>query len=369
MQYYLKNYKVTIHALSPIHIGSGEKIGKKEYIYLPRKRKVIVPDINIMYGDLRQKRLDREFESFMMRNGNIPISKWLADKGFNEKDFERWKKYEMDTGEAFLNSNPKEIECFVKDAYGIPYVPGSSIKGMFRTAIIAMELTNNHIKASRIKAELMNGTEKHLSRNTYLLGETRNMESEVLNILGRDVKSKQNAVNDCLSGLIVGDSQPIDIRNLTLSQKIDYTLDGQEKPLPILRESLIPDTNINFEVTIDKRVCPYDIADICSALNAFADISNNHFYKKFHREITDDNAVFLGGGCGFLSKTIIYNLFDKDAVYVADKIFKSTLGKQYDVHKHRRDISLGVAPHVCKCTRYGGRLYNMGIGKIEVTST
>lgn len=54
MQYYLKNYKVTIHALSPIHIGSGEKIGKKEYIYLPRKRKVIVPDINIMYGDLRK---------------------------------------------------------------------------------------------------------------------------------------------------------------------------------------------------------------------------------------------------------------------------------------------------------------------------
>lgn len=364
MQYYLKNYKVTIHALSPIHIGSGEKIGKKEYIYLPRKRKVIVPDINIMYGDLRKKQLDGEFESFMMQNGNISISKWLADKEFNEKDFERWKKYEMDTGVASKNFKPKEIKCFVKDAYGIPYVPGSSIKGMFRTAIIAMELTDNNDKKSRIKSELKRGIEMH-----SLLDKTKMLESEMLNILGRDEKNKENAVNDCLSGLIVGDSQPIDIRSLILSQKIDYTLDGQEKALPILRESLIPGTDINFEVTIDKRVCPYDIGDICSALNVFADISNKRFYKKFNREITNDNAVFLGGGCGFLSKTIIYNLFDKDAVYVADKIFKSTLGNQYDIHKHRRDISLGVAPHVCKCTRYGGRLYNMGIGKIEVTST
>ena len=46
---FLKNYKMKIHALSPIFIGCGEKIGKKEYIYLPWDHKVIVPFIEKVY--------------------------------------------------------------------------------------------------------------------------------------------------------------------------------------------------------------------------------------------------------------------------------------------------------------------------------
>ena len=57
-------------------------------------------------------------------------------------------------------------------------------------------------------------------------------------------KKVKNAVNDCLSGLHVGDSAPVSLEQLTLSQKIDYTLDGKPKPLPLLRETLIPGTEI-----------------------------------------------------------------------------------------------------------------------------
>ena len=52
----------------------------------------------------------------------------------------------MDAGEAFANREsapPKEIDTFVKDAYGMPYVPGSSIKGMIRTALISWEIQRN----------------------------------------------------------------------------------------------------------------------------------------------------------------------------------------------------------------------------------
>lgn len=55
MAEFLKHYSMKIHTLSPVHIGNGEAIGKKEYIYLPWKQIVIIPDIARMYSDMRKK--------------------------------------------------------------------------------------------------------------------------------------------------------------------------------------------------------------------------------------------------------------------------------------------------------------------------
>lgn len=144
MQQFLKHYRVKIRVLSPIHIGSGEKIKKKEYIYMPWNHRVIIPNVEKMYEDVCARGWEKEFTSFLMdsRNGEMPLSTWLAQKKLREADYEAWKLYEMDAGEAFVDrtSRPKEIDAFVKDAYGLPYVPGSSVKGMFRTALLVWEI-------------------------------------------------------------------------------------------------------------------------------------------------------------------------------------------------------------------------------------
>ena len=46
-----------------------------------------------------------------------------GEKRFLEKDYNAWKRYEMDAGEAFFakgTARPKEIEAFVKDSYELP---------------------------------------------------------------------------------------------------------------------------------------------------------------------------------------------------------------------------------------------------------
>ena len=67
MKEYLKIYRIKITALSPIHIGSGEKINKKEYIYLPRNHQVLIPDIEKMYGDLQKKVLEKRIWNICYR--------------------------------------------------------------------------------------------------------------------------------------------------------------------------------------------------------------------------------------------------------------------------------------------------------------
>lgn len=45
MKDYLEHYEGKIYALSPIYVGSGEKIKKNAYIYAPRNHRVVIPDI------------------------------------------------------------------------------------------------------------------------------------------------------------------------------------------------------------------------------------------------------------------------------------------------------------------------------------
>lgn len=160
MSEYLKYYKVKLHVLSPVHIGSGTKIGKKEYIYMPWNHQVIIPDIQKMYAELQKKHLEKEFETYMLdtRTKGLALGKWLSTHKFQSKDYDKWTLYQMDAGEAFANREsapPKEIDTFVKDAYGMPYVPGSSIKGMIRTALISWEIQRNPEKYEKIRQVIM----------------------------------------------------------------------------------------------------------------------------------------------------------------------------------------------------------------------
>lgn len=368
----LKHYQVKITALSPIFIGDGRSIGKKEYIYLPLEKKIIVPDMEKMYSVFRKKRQDQAYMDYMVKNYKDSFGVWLKQQGYSKSDYFKWKKYELDTGDAFLQAKTgkttpvKEIACFVKDPYGLPYVPGSSIKGMIRTALLAYEIHQNPERFRHLKEKVEESVKQRTSRKQCLSSETKSLEVKAFHTLKKKEEKISDALNCNLSGLIVSDSQPIPLERLTLSQKVDYTLKGEEKPLPILRESLKPGTEIFFHITIHEE-CPYTMADILAALDYVQQVSYHHFYEKFHRGTREKGTVWLGGGVGFLSKTVLYAMFEKKTVPIVDAVFKNTLGpKVYKMHKHDRDMRLGISPHVCKCTRYHNKLYDVGMGKIEV---
>ncbi len=371
MQDYLKHYNLRITALSPIHVGSGCKLGKKEYIQLGTQKPVIVPDINKMFQDLHSMHRDRAYAEFML-NGKTGLGQWILEQRIPEKSIDNWKRYSMEPGDAFVRQNnsrnaatPKEIMTFTKDVYEKPYVPGSTIKGMFRNAVLCYRVYQNPSKFQRKMNDLVEASRCEAKKDIYLAKETKAIETAVFNTLGRDKENTSNAVNSVMSGLVVSDSRPIEEKQLMLAQKIDYTLNGEEKSLPILREALKPGTQIDFELTIDTRSCDITIEELIAALDYFNQVSNQYFYSKFKRGNRNAGTVWLGGGTGFLSKTMLYPLYGDRAVRITDSVFRVTI-KNYIIHKHNRDVGNGVAPHVCKCTRYKGKLYDMGMGKIEV---
>lgn len=360
-----------MRTMSPVFIGSGTSIGNREYIYLQNQHKVIVPDLLKMYMFFA-KRGDAEAYQEYMLSEKYPLYRWLTERGYRPSDFLSFRSYELDAGDYFFEDPrsgrvkpPQDIQCFAKDPYGNPYFPGSSIKGMLRTALLIWIAANEH---GRLEGTVRNIEKANTERATrsFFTREAADLEAKAFNTLNRLEKRASDAVNSIMAGLIVSDSKPLSTGHLTLSQKIDYSLDGMENRMPLLRETIKPGVIIEFDLTIDKTLFPYDLQEMIDALELFNRTYYKSFGESFGRGNPEPGIIWLGGGVGFATKTVIYGLFPKpQAVEIADRVFWNTINSNYRKHHHDRDLQLGIAPHMYKCTRYGGKLYDMGMLKIE----
>ena len=103
--------------------------------------------------------------------------------------------------------------CIRDSPYCKPYIPGSSIKGMLRTILLADDILVNSEKYARLKNTMgynISSRDK-VSRKEYLLRDMAAIECEKFHTLKRDEKNRENAVNDMMSGIIVSDLSLIHI--------------------------------------------------------------------------------------------------------------------------------------------------------------
>ena len=138
----LQHYTITLHTEGPVFIGSGRTIGKKEYIYDRYANKVHIPNMEKMFAYFMKRGLLASYEEYLL-NGKIDFVYWLKDNRITEREFMPWIAYTMDSGDAVIEQkSKKEILTSVKDAYGCPYVPGSSLKGKLRTLLARRSCVN-----------------------------------------------------------------------------------------------------------------------------------------------------------------------------------------------------------------------------------
>ena len=171
-----------------------------------------------------------------------------------------------------------------------------------------------------------------------------------------------------MRGLRIGDSEPLSVDDLTLCQKIDVTKDGHERALPILRECIKPKTDIRFPMTINPEYFKHSSEYIMKAAAIFAQNYNKCFLEKFPLNgIGGGGNLYLGGGCGYVSKTVSYPLLGENGVKRVSEIINATIAPKVRAqHKHYKDAGLGVSPHMLKCTQYDGRLYVMGACTLSI---
>lgn len=374
MKNYLKSYRIHLKVLGPVFIGSGEELSKKEYLFY-KNNQIAVIDIAKLYLELKKiKKLD-SFEAFML-DEHENLGAWIKKNQINNSIINKCIKYTLDKGDIEETRRRNVMLEFVKDPYGNPYVPGSSLKGMFRTIFLADRLINHSkdylIQRKQFKERVF---ERETNKKRYLSRNIQDIEAKTFRTLHRPDTKYDDAVNDIMAGFIVSDSEPLSVENLTLAQKVDVHVKKGAKNLPSVRECLKPGTDIVFTVTIDTSICPYTKQDILESINYFDDNYNKYFVEPFAAvEYIDDGSVFLGGGSGYASKTAVYPLFDgedsEQTVRIVQQIMvnTTTFDKKTirNLHKHEDDSRLyGISPHTIKCTYYHDQLLQMGLCQLD----
>ena len=379
MEDYLINYELKIKILTPVYIGSGYTVGKREYIHDKSKNLVSFLDLDKLFKGILENGLYSEYEKYFTadnksREFNVELKQFLERAGIGEDKYSKWITYSEYMGSDNLSlQNTHEIQTFLKDGDGNPYIPGSSLKGAIRTILESCYIRNKYKEFNLNRNEVIK--EKMEKKARYMSFPYNHLKGKVFHRQITDEKVKlENMQNDIMRGIIVGDSLPIDKNSLCICQKIDLTTKGNTNCLNVLRECLKPGTVVTVPLTIDSKIMrkmygkKFDLEDIKADINMFYKNYKDEYICKFSGApmVKDDkNAFYLGGGCGYASKAVTHSLFNEDnATKVVSKILNEVFTQKYKPSANKDDEVLGVSPHTLKCTYYLGNLYQMGLCRV-----
>lgn len=368
---------ISLETVGPLFVGSGEKYKKSEYILDSYGNMCYIMDTLKMFGGLKKMNLLNEYEKWVLSEPkNVNLFNFVKDNNIRSADYSKWAKYSFPVINAAALRNA-DILPLVKDAYNMPYIPGSSLKGAIRNAILNSELLgSSDMEDIADRAERSVGQFDFRRKKAYLARESDEIDTRLFHTLGRvdekgrDVKAS-NAVNSVFQGIRISDSKPLQQDSVGLYQKIDVLPDGTTKKLPILRECIKPGVCIEFTAEIDPDIFPYSPNDIIRCINEMYSNEQEKFLKAFPQMPKySGSMIYVGGGSGFITKTAVYSLFKekKRAVKNAAVILDNTDSKNKNgkVGKHLEDTGkYGVSPHMRKITVSNGTKYEFGLCRIS----
>ena len=357
-QDHLQVFDLTLKTQSPLFVGSGRKIGKREYIYSLNQGCVKILNMELFFDYMLRHDLVRQFEKFMLSSNSSLLDFWTRDCHLAEDWLEHPKlmgdkplvQYRLAVTEDVAGYNgTKEIHQFQRDAYGRAYIPGSSLKGALRTAWLVHLLL--HETPTPGKKRTLEAFEVN---HDYVFP-----EGSYANKL-RSGAAADDILDSIFRGVQVSDSAPIDNDKLILTGRTLISplsaarvedFDGDAKDLPLYQECVRPGETIRFRLTLDQSILNRHIHPITkdALLEAIAEFSRFYqdaFLSHFPQghpvaNIPDTPHLILGGGTGFFSKTVGYPYLKDD---YAAALFKSRCeDEKRPVHKVYWSFLVGAA--------------------------
>lgn len=376
--------KMCLKVVTPINIADGIVLGAKDYLYDSRRQKVYFLNLHQWHMFIYKHMLLGKYESYLANfRDKQSLLEWLRMQGYDIDDVRTVITSEAQATVNLMDSERKktlnDISRHIQQPDGSLYVPGSSIKGVFRTAILYSLLQ----KRQDIKVKYWRQIQEKISSNYFkpyrdfskLISDLENELLHTLRLVDGNIRSN-NAVCSAMRGLQVSDTYASRNMQTAILQKVDGGFDkfgkASPKKLPIFRECLLPEAELFFDVKIEKAVMNTiginSVDDLLKATHSFfaavTDLLQQAFGKEYQEAFQGVAAgnMFLGGNTGFLSKTLLAMVApDKDT---AKNTIKVLLDKSFKTHKHLLRDKV-IAPRTLKCTNYNGKLMLMGVAEVR----
>ena len=282
-----RTFQFSLLAMAPIHIGNGEKYTSREFIY--ENGYFYFPDMGKFYNRMVEKGYDQKFERFLQETKPSPrnnrLISFLEDNRISDRNFGGYRIIEtkLETNNNYLRGGAlNQVSKFIRDSFGNPYIPGSSLKGAIRTI-------------------LMNTNPDWNNKNVV------QDEKENKSLIPWGAKKGQD-YDDLFNAIRVSDSKPFSNDRLILVQKWDHKAKPpRAKSIPLYREAIVPSTKINFTITTTTKEAGVLIEELGKRAQAFYKEYKNFFLSDFPENKIQPNLqypIYLGAGSGAWTKTI-----------------------------------------------------------------
>lgn len=253
--------------MAPVHIGGGHTYNSKEYIY--EDGAYYFPDMVKMYTVIRKrgKQTLKNYEDFLQLNlkrNPKRLLDFLKDNNISDRDFGGYRINEtgFEVEQKKNRGKINEVDAFIKDPYGNPYIPGSSLKGAIRTLVQNFKGSLNDEQANKL-----------------------------------------------FSNILVSDSKTINFEHLILTQKWDYNKEKDSpRQIPVFRESLAPFTRVEFTIDAVGEEAIQVINNLKKLSEYHYEKYHSHFLREFSKDYIQNNylsPIYIGAGSGFWTKVII----------------------------------------------------------------
>ncbi|MFN3762456.1 MAG: type III-A CRISPR-associated RAMP protein Csm5 [Anaerolineae bacterium] len=213
-------YRVTVSLISPLHIGTGQVL-LRDYDFKVVGNRTWVLNQDAILADAYDRAGARAEGPFL----TLPPGQLVADRELREGS--PFVRYALDG-----TTTVDQVREQIKDVYGRPYLPGSSLKGALRTVLMGHALRSGFWKP-----------------DLSALGDRREWAAQPWEraVFGPDPN------RDLMRALRVADSDPLPLSPspLMLLNAQVFTADGRPGS-PIVVEALKPDTVFHTTMTLDE---------------------------------------------------------------------------------------------------------------------
>ena len=383
----------------PLFIGSHDKIKKKEYYYDSKENKVYFYDNLKLQQRVVALGLADQYVDYMLCEQQKTLYDFCKSSNISRGQFNDALIYSVPAQNAIGGDrgNEQDIEAFLRNAMGQPYVPGSSVKGALHTALMTYFMMRNpqnkprmgYIDLDSINKELQKEFKDKQLKDKQLKeikckinGEAKKLngkcETEFFHTL-KLTEDKNDAVNSIMRGIMLADSAPLDTQMILCRKKdihvnagqpiTDGEAGGADKNKHILiRECLPPGTEVKIPMVLDEKLTlGITLETIREAIRVFdkqyIETFQNHFElqgKTLRPEL--GTHLFLGGGSGYNSKTVTYTLLGQEKGL---EFVSSWMRASFRAGKHEKDQALGISPHTIKYTNVGDQVLPFGLCRVE----
>lgn len=346
-----KTYELT--CISPIHIGNGELLKQYEYIFTKdrnQQRIYFLDKAKWMTFLVRHDLIDDYAQSVF--SGRMNLYGWLQSQRIGSLSA-IIREVCNASADVYLvrerQQRVNDISRQVKTPDGVPYIPGSTLKGAIRSAILFHNI-RQHPEAylpfwNRIKAAMEAGNRRQMRDLA------QNIERQAFTRLKQQKNRPDDALQSVMKGLAVSDAMLVGHeRDTVILQKYDVSSIRREglkgHPLALFRECIPAGRKFRFSMTLDKDIARLigitsldDVWQWVRDYLAFGLAQEKgvfgHEYKgEFEESKLAD--IRLGGGTGFLSKTVYYALAPNgEGRTVLANFFDDVLFTRRNCHHHK----------------------------------